>query len=328
MIIEMKSPVVKFASTISILLVSIAVVFLTTSLLADGKDSGYLFLEPFEERRVKNFKDGNQLVAYHQYGTVVTNEETGPWHKATFFAQGSILTDEAGEIIAHVALCETIDSDGDLTWSTFWRLEDGTSEISLKAGTGKWKGIAGDGQLAVDQSGRIDGFTQPQFMIDWSIANLPPAAGRSDPDDYEFHDRGLSFHGPHIEDFSKTLDSGVTLVVSSQSGVLLSDDENALSPRNFATCYDRGTTYKPAPGTQGGSNGDAMLLEDTDPDGDIVWLYHEWWYGNPPGSYEFIGGTGKWKGITGYGVTRGMLRKRTDDHYMLKSEMHWNIEKE
>ena len=69
-----------------------------------------------------------------------------------------------------------------------------------------------------------------------------------------------------------------------------------------------------------------MLLEDTDPDGDIVWLYHEWWYGKGPGSYEFIEGTGKWKGITGRGVTLGMLRPRTDDHFMLRSEMHWNIE--
>ncbi len=322
----MKDRIPRFPFDRFLLYFSLAVLFVTTSLQASGRDSGYLFLEPYEERRVKQFKDGKQLVAYHQFGTVVTEGESGPWHRATFFAQGSILTDTEGAVIAHVALCETVDSEGDLTWSTLWRQEDGASEISLKAGTGKWKGIAGEGKLAVDGSGRIDGYTQPDFTIDWRIANLPPAAGRSNPDDYEFHDKGLSFHGPHIEDFSRTLDNGVTLMVSSQSGVLLSDDENAISPRNFATCYDRGTTYKPAPGTSGGSNGDAMLLEDTDPDGDIVWLYHEWWYSNPPGSYEFIGGTGKWKGISGYGVTRGMLRKRTDDHYMLKSEMHWNID--
>ncbi len=69
-----------------------------------------------------------------------------------------------------------------------------------------------------------------------------------------------------------------------------------------------------------------MLLEDTDPDGDVVWLCHIWWYGKGPGTYEFIGGTGKWQGIVGVGVTRGMLRPRTDDHFMLKSEMHWSIE--
>lgn len=71
---------------------------------------------------------------------------------------------------------------------------------------------------------------------------------------------------------------------------------------------------------------DVMLLEDTDPEGDTVWLYHEWWYGKGPGSYEFVGGTGKWAGITGYGVTNGVLRDRVDEHWLIKSEMHWNIE--
>ena len=117
------------------------------------------------------------------------------------------------------------------------------------------------------------------------------------------------------------MNNKVTLVYSNQSGVLLSEDPEAMSPRNFATCFDRGTTYQ----LEGETLGDIMLLEDTDPAGDIVWLYHEWWYGKGPGSYEFIEGTGKWKGITGRGVTLGMLRPRTDDHFMLRSEMHWNI---
>lgn len=308
----------------SLLLLSIVIPF--SSVFAEGSDAGYLFLEPQEEKRLKKFKNGNVLTAYHQFGTISSRQRSSPWYRSTFFAQGSILKNHQGKVIAHVALCETVDNDGDLTWSTFWQREDGSSEISLKAGTGKWKGIAGSGKLSTDQSSRIDGHSQPDYEMNWELSHLPPAAARNNPEDFKFHDKGLSFHGPHIYDFSKTLDNGVTLMVSSQSGVLLSDDPSAKSPRNFATCYDRGTTYKPAPGTKGGSNGDAMLLEDTDPDGDIVWLYHEWWYSNPPGSYEFIGGTGKWKGITGYGVTRGMLRQRTDDHYMLKSEMHWTLE--
>ena len=49
------------------------------------------------------------------------------------------------------------------------------------------------------------------------------------------------------------------------------------------------------------------------------------WYGKGPGSYVFIGGTGKWQGIVGYGKTLGMLRGRTDDHFMLKSQMHWGF---
>ena len=71
--------------------------------------------------------------------------------------------------------------------------------------------------------------------------------------------------------------------------------------------------------------GDVMLLEDTDPDGDIAWLIHVWWYGKGPGSYQFIGGTGKWEGIQGRGVTRGMFLGRSDDHFMLKSELYWNL---
>jgi len=76
---------------------------------------------------------------------------------------------------------------------------------------------------------------------------------------------------------------------------------------------------------RGGSR--LLLLEDTDPDGDVAWLAHVWWYGKGPGTYRFLGGTGKWEGITGVGITRGMLRPRSDDHFMLKSELRWKIEK-
>ncbi|MDA0350321.1 MAG: hypothetical protein O3C43_19645 [Verrucomicrobia bacterium] len=156
-----------------LLVLSLCLLIPTSFLSATADDSGYLFLGAKEERRVKKFKDGNTLTAYHQFGTVASNEANSPWNRASFFAQGSVLTNSDNVLIAEVALCETIDNDGDITW-----------------------------------------------------------------------------------------------------------------------------------------------------------MYHEWWYSNPPGSYEFIGGTGKWKGITGYGATRGMLRGRTDDHYMLKSEMHWNIKKD
>ncbi len=193
---------------------------------------------------------------------------------------------------------------------------------SICKGIGKWKGITGKGRVLGELRERSDGHVTPQWEMNWEISNRKSAALRGKPGDHAYHDRGLSFHGPHIKELTKTLANGVTLVVSNQSGVLLSDDREAKSPRNLATCYDRGTTY-----TLAGKNlGDVMLLEDTDPDGDVVWLYHEWWYGKGPGSYEFIGGVGKWKGISGYGKTLGMSRPRTDDHYMLKSEMHWNLD--
>ena len=116
---------------------------------------------------------------------------------------------------------------------------------------------------------------------------------------YKYHDRACAF----MSDYALLQELSLWQSrLSAQSGVLLSENPEAKSPRNHATCYDRGTTIKTAAG-----NGDIMLLEDTDPDGDVVWLCHIWWYGKGPGTYEFIGGSGKWHGITGVGVTGGML---------------------
>jgi sugar phosphate isomerase/epimerase len=243
---------------------------------------------------------------------MVGGSAKGPWNKATLFAQGTVFKDAGGAVIAEVALWETTDPEGDLVWGVLWRPADAPHSLEVKAGTGKWKGIAGKGKL-------IDG--DSRWEIAWSIANRESVALRGRPGDYAYHDSGFSFHGPHVTETSRTLPNGVTLTYNNQSGVLLSDNREARSPRNLATSYDRGTTY-----SLGDKNlGDIMLLEDTDPDGDTVWLYHEWWYGTGPGSYEFIGGTGKWKGISGYGKTLGVLRDRVDDHWLLKSEMHWNL---
>jgi len=207
---------------------------------------------------------------------------------------------------------ETADPDGDLVWGILWRPMNALHTLEIKAGTGKWKGINGHGKLLDNET---------RWRIDWSIANLENADFRGKPGDYTYHDTGFSFHGPHITDMTRKLPNGVTLVYNNQSGVLLSDDRKAKSPRNLTTCYDRGTTY-----CVGDRNlADIMLLEDTDPDGDIVWIYHEWWYGVGPGSYEFIGGTGMWSGISGYGKSLGVLRDRVDDHWLIKSEVHWNL---
>jgi hypothetical protein len=165
----------------------------------------------------------------------------------------------------------------------------------------------------------------PKYEIQWKIdkENRGRIESLAREGTYTNHAASLSFHGPHVTESVRDLTNGLSLVVSTQSGVLMGEDPEVISPRSYATCYDRGTTVR-----RGGKNlGDVMLLEDTDPDGDIVWLIHVWWYGKGPGSYQFIGGTGKWEGITGEGTTLGMLRGRTDDHYMLRSEIHWRIDR-
>jgi hypothetical protein len=276
-----------------------------------GPDEGNVTLAQREERRTKVFKDGRSIVAYRQSGAV-TGGSGGPWRQATLLAQGSLFKGAAGNVIADVALWETTDADGDVVWGVLRAPSGGPDTFQIKAGTRKWKGIAGPVTLLDSRS---------RWQMDWTIANHGSAAVRGNPGDYSYHDTGLSFHGPHVPELSRKLPNGVTLVYSNQSGVLLSDNRESKSPRNLATCYDRGTTYL----LNGKNLGDIMLLEDTDPDGDTVWLYHEWWYGKGPGSYEFIGGTGKWNGISGFGKTLDLLRDRLDDYYMLKSEVHWNL---
>ena len=286
-----------------------------------GEDSGYFLMGPETETYSKEFKDGKRLVHYTHDGMVIGEQPGSPWQDASFLVQGSFLLDESGRRIADVALCETTDPDGDLTWFVFRTSEKGY-EFYLKAGTGKWKNITGIAVYTGNEVERADDYYKFPWKLEWKILDEDEIPGLPDPDVFKFHDTGLSFHGPHIQSREKELKNGVKLIYSDQKGVLLSDNPDAVSPRNFATCFDRGTTYL----LDGKNLGDVMILEDTDPDGDIVWLYHEWWYGQGPGSYEFIAGTGKWEGISGRGITRGMLKARTDDHFMLKSEIHWNLQ--
>lgn len=288
-----------------------------------GTDKGYIFAGPHEVKKTKHIKKGIRIVAYHQRGVYVSENPQSPWYQAAMFIQGTTIEDAKGNILQDVALCEVTDADGDLNWSILWRPKGKMNTIAFKLGTGKWEGITGQGRIPGVVRKRTDDHVMPQYEIQWKIdpSNRSILDALDRKEQYKYHDRGLSFHGPHIEDFSRKLANGTSLKISNQSGVLLSENPQAKSPRNFATCYDRGTTVNTSTG-----NGDIMLLEDTDPDGDVVWLCHIWWYGKGPGTYEFIGGTGKWEGITGVGVTRGMLRGRTDDHFMLKSEMHWNID--
>jgi len=305
----------------SILLGLILLPGINLALAQQGSDKGYFFIGPEIETSGKAFKDGKYLMHYTHEGVVISENPASPWFEGGLYVQGSALINEEGDRIADVALCEITDQEGDLCWFVFRNTDEGF-ELTIRAGTGKWDNISGFAKMGKVKNIRADGHLKFPWEMSWEIMEKSSTDNAIDKDDYEFHDQGLSFHGPHITTLQKELNNKVTLVYSNQSGVLLSEDPEATSPRNYATCFDRGTTYQ----LDGKTLGDVKLLEDTDPDGDIVWLYHEWWYGKGPGSYEFIEGTGKWKGIAGRGNTLGMLHPRTDDHFMLRSEMHWNIE--
>ena len=295
------------------------------SMHTKGTDTGYIFALPHIKEKTKTLKEGVVLVDNHRTGVIVSENPDSPWSHATFYSHGSILQDAEGNFIQEVALCETTDPDGDLTWSILWRPPEGPITIHFVVGTGKWEGITGDGEILGIVRERVDGHIMPKYEMRWLVDK--ESGGKIESlvtqGAYTDHATSLSFHGPHAKESSRELANGLNLEVSTQSGVLMGEEPGVISPRNYATCYDRGTTVR----RDGKTLGDVMLLEDTDADGDIAWLIHVWWYGKGPGSYQFIGGTGKWEGIAGEGTTLGMLRGRTDDHYMLRSEIHWRIDK-
>lgn len=301
---------------------------LLTAQTAGKKDTGYFFAGPREELKTKKIKPNVLITAFTQKGVIFTENRESPWYNATLFTQGSVLKDTTGKELKEVIICEACDKDGDLNWSVlhYPQGNKGPGTFELVQGTGKWAGIKGTGKITGNKVLRADDSKMPTYEIAWEIdpVNAPNSDVIKDKEKYMYMDKCLSFHGPHIFLFKSELKNGISLEFSSQSGVLMSQlGPETSSPRNNATCFDRGNTVK----LNGKTLGDIMLLEDTDQDGDVVWLIHIWWYNKGPGSYKFIDGIGKWEGIEGVGVTRGMFKNRTDDHFMLKSELVWNIKK-
>ena len=290
-----------------------------------GTDTGYIFAGPVVEEKKKVVKEGVILIDNHRTGVVFSENSDSPWYHSAFYSHGSILRDLEGRLIQEVALCETTDVDGDLAWCIYWKPDEGPGSFHFVVGTGKWEGITGSGKALGMVQNRADDHIMPKYEIQWKIDKENDGKIQSlvKEGEYTNHATSLSFHGPHVSELMRDLSNGLNLEISTQAGVLMGENPDVASPRSYATCYDRGTTVR----RDGKTLGDVMLLEDTDPDGDMVWLIHVWWYGKGPGSYQFIGGTGKWQGIIGEGTTLGMLRERTDDHYLLRSEIHWRIDR-
>ena len=288
-----------------------------------GEDSGYIFVGPTVERKSKVVKPGVVLIDNVRSGVIVSDNTGSPWHIATLNTQGSILRDADGKFIRQVAFCETTDPDGDLTWSILWEPSEGKASYHFIVGTGKWKGIAGEAAVAGTQR-RADDYTMPIYRMRWEVderndETIPPFQPKGP---FTNHATSLSFHGPHVTESIRELANGLKLIVNTQVGVLIGEDPSVPSPRSYVTSYDKGTTVW----DRGTRLADVMLLEDTDPEGDMAWLVHVWWYARGRGLYKFVGGTGKWEGIRGEGNTLPALMKRTDDYHFLRSGIHWRID--
>ena len=110
-------------------------------------DQGYFFSCPLVEQRNKMLKNGNTVINYYQTGVIYAGSPGCPWYNATLFAQGTMVKDAEGKVIQEVALYETVDAQGDLTWTTMWRTGTGPTSLRLRSGTGKWLGITGKGDI-------------------------------------------------------------------------------------------------------------------------------------------------------------------------------------
>jgi hypothetical protein len=289
-----------------------------------GKDSGYIFMNPMVERKRKTVKPGQILIDNHKSGVIVADNKESPWYKSTYYAHGSILQDAEGKLIRQAAFVETIDADGDVTWSILWEQNPGQVVYHFVVGTGKWKGIAGEAMITGMQS-RADEGMMPNYKMSWEIDEKNdltiPAFDPKGP--YTNKASSLSFHGPHVTESIRELSNGLKLIINTQIGVLLPEDPIVQSPRGYAASNDNGVTVW----NKGERLADVMLLEDVDAEGDMAWLCHVWWYARGRGLYKFVGGTGKWEGIKGEGTTLpAILKPRTDDYHFLRSGIQWRID--
>ena len=153
-------------------MVAVALLVANTSLGAPkpaATDSGYVFAGPVSTTRTKALKNGLVLVATHQSGVIVSTKSHSPWHHATFFAQTTVVKDSDGNVLKEVALCETTDADGDLTFGFLWRPAGKEGTFQLVVGTGKWEGISGGGRFAGVLRQRVDGHVMPKWQLHWKV---------------------------------------------------------------------------------------------------------------------------------------------------------------
>ena len=142
------------------------------------------------------------------------------------------------------------------------------------------------------------------------LATLPAlAAGAAESGT----DAGFILAGPVVLEFSETLKTGMTTDQVHRSGTVSTDDPD--SPWYESSYLAHGSIIRDE---NGKAICEVMLIETTDADGDATWAIMKWWYDEGPGRNVFFGGTGKWKGITGYGKNLGRLRHRADNKTMWK----------
>lgn len=143
---------------------------------SNGTDKGILIAaeqHPISKIGTSNLANGNKLIHYWYRGSLFSSRPNSPFYKANFFSVGATLLDSDGLAIYDAAIGESIDADGDVSWISIIEFhEDGyPSHFHFIGGTGKWRGIEGEGILTDYLGQREDGMHQTAWELKWETTN-------------------------------------------------------------------------------------------------------------------------------------------------------------
>ena len=111
-----------------------------------GSDDGYVFVGPAVIEHHDVFRNGKIHDVNHAYGFFVSENPDSPFYRATYYSQGTAITDPDGTALGEVALISAVSPDGSASWLYVNSLyEDGPIEFYFANGSGRWHGITGGG---------------------------------------------------------------------------------------------------------------------------------------------------------------------------------------
>jgi len=254
--------------------------------------------------------NGRVLIPNSQRGVFLTDNPESPWYQATFFSHGTSIKNVATDkVIWDTSVIEAVQPDGDVSWiSLAERYEDGASNFKFIGGTGKWYGITGHGRVLHGKyepeihTPASEDEEIPVWEMTWEVKPVDLEARQTiellGPEDNPNVDWGDVENGDH-EPCGPLVETpnGHTLIPNAQVGVFLSTNPD--SPWHNATFNSHGTNIKDT--ATGKVLWDVSTIEAVQPDGDVTWIALAEKYEEGLPVFEFIGGTGKWYGITGHG---------------------------
>ena len=200
---------------------------------------------------------------------------------------------------------------------------EGPAKFYFMAGTGKWYGITGAGTIDRTGGERTDGGHMFRYDVEWKVKEgLQTVSGPPGEGPYTNITEGWHFHSPHYTDRLKDPGTGGYLFLHNyqEQKVIVDDPED---PFFVSTGYWQGTRITDL---KGDYLMDTGMKSHTRADGDAIWAVCTWWYGQGPGEYRIVGGTGKWKNIRGVGTTLPNTRgTRVDTNHTLNFRFDWTI---